>query len=82
MVNLARLHASSTRSANGEAISWREQSSINPSVLRIRFGDEGLKLSPEISEIYEDDKVETILKALETATSLEAVRRLWVPPAS
>ena len=52
------------------------------SLLRVRFGDEGLKLMPEIREIYEDEKVEAILKALETATTPEEVRRLWTPVAS
>jgi hypothetical protein len=47
--------------------------------LKIRFGDEGLKLMPEIREIHEEDKLEAILKALETVPSLEAVRQLWSP---
>ena len=37
---------------------------------------------PEIREIYEEEKMEAILKALETATSPEEVRRLWMPNAS
>jgi hypothetical protein len=52
------------------------------SVLRVRFGDEGLKLMPEIHKVYEDDKLEAILKALETANSPSEVRRLWSPDAS
>jgi hypothetical protein len=48
--------------------------------LRIRFGDEGLRLMPEIQEIYEQEKLEAILTALETASSLDEVRRLWAPP--
>ncbi len=52
------------------------------SVLRIRFGEEGLKLMPEIREIHEEEKLEAILKALETAASPDEVRRLWAPPAS
>jgi len=52
------------------------------SLLRVRFGEEGLKLMPEIREIYEDEKLEAVLKALETATSPDEVRRLWSPPAS
>ncbi len=47
--------------------------------LRVRFGDEGLKLMPEIQAIHEEEKLEAILKALETATSLNEVRRLWPP---
>jgi hypothetical protein len=52
------------------------------SLLRVRFGDEGLKLMPEIREINEGEKLEAILKALESATSLDEVRRLWSPGAS
>jgi hypothetical protein len=52
------------------------------SLLKVRFGDEGLRLMPEIREIYEEEKVEAILKALETATSPDEVRRLWSPGAS
>jgi hypothetical protein len=49
------------------------------SLLKVRFGEEGLKLMPEIQEIYEGDKLEAILKALETAASPDDVRRLWAP---
>ena len=52
------------------------------SLLRVRFGDEGLRLMPEIREIHEEEKLEEILQALETAASLDEVRRLWSPPAS
>jgi hypothetical protein len=51
------------------------------SLLRVRFGEEGLKLMPEIREIHEEEKLEQILQVLETAASLDAVRRLWVPGA-
>jgi hypothetical protein len=51
-------------------------------VLRVRFGEEGLKLMPEIHNIHEEEKLEAILTALETAASLDGVRRLWAPPAS
>jgi hypothetical protein len=50
-------------------------------VLRIRFGEEGLKLMPEIHQVYEEEKLEAILKALETAASPDEVRRLWAPGA-
>jgi hypothetical protein len=50
-------------------------------VLRMRFGEAGLKLMPEIREIYEDDKLAAILKALETAANPDEVRRLWSPGA-
>ncbi len=49
------------------------------SLLRVRFGDKGLELMPEIRGIYEDEKLEAILSALETATNLDEVRRLWTP---
>ena len=48
-------------------------------VLRIRFGEEGLKLMPEMHKVYEEEKLEAILKALETASSPDAVRSLWSP---
>jgi hypothetical protein len=52
------------------------------SLLKVRFGDDGLKLMPEIREIYEEETLRAILKALETATSPDEVRRLWSPGAS
>ena len=51
------------------------------SLLKVRFGDEGLKLMPDIENTHEDDRVEAILIALETATSLDEVRRLCTPTA-
>jgi hypothetical protein len=45
----------------------------------VRFGDEGLKLMPEIHEIYEEEKLAAILKALETVASPDEVRQLWSP---
>ena len=50
-------------------------------VLRMRFGEEGLKLMPEIREIHEEETLRAILRALETAASPDEVRRLWAPPA-
>ena len=49
------------------------------SVLRVRFGEEGLKLMPELQKIYEEEQLQAILKALETAASPDDVRHLWVP---
>ena len=43
------------------------------SLLRVRFGEEGLKLMPEIQEIYEEEQLQAILKALETAASPDEV---------
>jgi hypothetical protein len=52
------------------------------SLLRVRFGEDGLKLMPEIREIHDEEKLEAIIQALETGTSLEEVRRLWSSPSS
>ena len=49
------------------------------SLLRVRFGDEGPKLMPAIREIHEEETLRAILKALETAVSLDEVRHLWSP---
>jgi hypothetical protein len=48
-------------------------------LLRARFGEEGLKLMPEIYEIHEDEQLKAILTALGTAASPDEVRRLWSP---
>ncbi|HVS35254.1 MAG TPA: hypothetical protein VMS17_06700 [Gemmataceae bacterium] len=50
-------------------------------VLRMRFGEEGLKLMPAIHDIHEEEQLEAVLKALETAASPDEVRRLWSPGA-
>jgi hypothetical protein len=52
------------------------------SLLKVRFAEQGLALMPEIREIYEEDKLEAILEALETAASPDDVRRLWAQPPS
>ena len=44
------------------------------SMLKVRFGDEGLKLMPELEEVYDTDKLEAILNALETAKTLDEIR--------
>ena len=49
------------------------------SILRMRFGEEGLRLMPEIEEIHDDDLVEAILHAVEAANNPDDVRRLWSP---
>jgi hypothetical protein len=51
-------------------------------VLRMRFGEGGLRLMPEIQEIHEEETLRSILRALETAASPEEVRRLWSPGTS
>jgi hypothetical protein len=48
-------------------------------VLQLRFGDEGLKVMPEIREIHEEETLQAVLKALATAANLDEVRRLWSP---
>jgi hypothetical protein len=49
------------------------------SLLRVRFGEAGLQLMPEICDIHDEDQLRTVLKALETAAALDEVRRLWSP---
>ncbi len=46
------------------------------SLLRFRFGAEGLKLMPEIENIHYEEQLQTITTALETANGLEEIRRL------
>jgi hypothetical protein len=56
---------------------WRGLHKGIESLLRVRFGSEGLKLMPEISQVLGEEKLTTILHALETAESPDEVRRLW-----
>jgi hypothetical protein len=56
---------------------WRGLHKGIESLLRVRFGSEGLKLMPEISQVLGEEKLTTILHALETATTPDEVRRLW-----
>jgi len=46
-------------------------------LLCFRFGDEGLRLMPEIREIHEEEKLRAILKALETVARPDELRPLW-----
>jgi hypothetical protein len=48
-------------------------------LLQERFGEEGIKLMPEIREIYDEPQLLAILKSLVTASSPEELRRLWAP---
>ena len=48
-------------------------------MLKVRFGDEGIKLMPEIREIHEENILEAVIEALQTATSPEELCRLWKP---
>ncbi len=48
--------------------------------LKLRFGSEGLKVMDEVEEIYGEERLEAILKALETAATLDEIRKLWATP--
>ena len=43
-------------------------------ILRMKFGEIGLQLMPEIEKLWEEKQFQAILDSLETATSLEEVR--------
>jgi hypothetical protein len=45
--------------------------------LRLKFGERGMALPPEIRQLEGPEKLETILDAVETAASPEELRRLW-----
>jgi len=45
--------------------------------LRLKFGDEGLKLLPEISEINDVDLIKAIYNEIETAKTLDDLRRVY-----
>jgi hypothetical protein len=45
--------------------------------LKLKFGEEGLRLMPEIREIHDQEKLEAILQAIETVASPENLRRMW-----
>ena len=46
------------------------------SCLKLRFGAEGLALLPAIQVVTDIDRLQAILKAIETATDPEELRRL------
>ena len=48
--------------------------------LKLRFGAEGAKLKREIEEVYGEERLEAILKALESEASLDEIRKLWATP--
>jgi hypothetical protein len=56
--------------------------SVIESLLQQRFGDDGVKLMPEIREIYDEAQLLAIHKALVTAASPDEVRPLLSPSAS
>jgi hypothetical protein len=45
--------------------------------LRIKFGDEGLKLMPELRELQDHELLSAVLAAIRTAASPEELRRVW-----
>ena len=50
-------------------------------LLKLRFGEEGLKLMPEMEEVHEAEQLREIIRALETAHTPEDLRRIWMPGA-
>jgi hypothetical protein len=44
--------------------------------LESKFGAEGLQLLPELRQIYDNEKLLAILKAIPTAGSVDELRRL------
>ena len=49
-------------------------------MLRFRFGQDGLKLMPEVEEVYDVEQLEAILRTAETAATLDEIRKLWATP--
>ena len=47
-------------------------------LLKMKFGEAGLKLLPEIEHIYEYEKLEAIVDAIETAGTPEDLRKVWM----
>jgi hypothetical protein len=45
--------------------------------LEIKFGEEGLKLMPELRALEDHELLEAVLKAIRTAASPEDLRRIW-----
>ena len=61
------------------SLQWKSLRLGIETALRIRFGEEGVKLMPEIQAIYDAEQLEAILKTCETPASPEEVRRLCTP---
>jgi hypothetical protein len=47
------------------------------SCLKLKFGDEGLKLMPELREIQDHELLDAVLDAIQGAASPDDLRRLW-----
>jgi hypothetical protein len=45
--------------------------------LEVKFGAEGLRLMPEITELQDHELLEAVLEAIRTAASPDEVRRVW-----
>jgi hypothetical protein len=51
-------------------------------ILRLRFGQQGLLLMPEVQKIYDPQRLQSILQAAETVARLEDLREMWADGAS
>jgi len=47
------------------------------SLLKVRFGEAGLQLLPEVERVYELEKLQAVLHALETVDTPEELRKVW-----
>jgi hypothetical protein len=47
--------------------------------LKLKFGPEGLRLLPEIRQLADVDLLRAVLRAIETASTPEDLRRVWAP---
>jgi len=47
--------------------------------LRFKFGEESLRLLPEIRELHDHEQLRAVLHAIATAASPEDLRRVWQP---
>jgi hypothetical protein len=45
--------------------------------LELKFGDEGLKLMPELRELQDHELLRTVLHAIKKASIPDDVRRVW-----
>jgi hypothetical protein len=46
-------------------------------VLEVKFGEDGLKLMPEIRQIQDHEILHAVLQKIKTAPTPDHVRRLW-----
>ncbi|HEV3255256.1 MAG TPA: hypothetical protein VG013_00115 [Gemmataceae bacterium] len=45
--------------------------------LEVKFGAEGLRLLPEIRQLYDHEVLQAVLEAIKTAATPEDLRRVW-----